>query len=138
MTRSNLFLDLVTARVFVSVIEHQSIAEAARVEGIAASAVSKRVQQLEQDVGMPLLTRHRRGVEPTNAGLVVLRRARAILHEAVQLDADLSGLQTGLTGRVRLCANETALTEFVPSILPEFVRAFPGVEVELSERPSTE
>ena len=137
MMRSNLFLDLVTARVFISVVEHQSIAEAARVEGIAASAVSKRIQQLEQEIGMPLLRRHRRGVEPTNAGLVVLRRARAILHETVQLDADLAGLRTGLTGRVRLCANETALIEFVPSILPDFVSSFPGIEVELEERQST-
>lgn len=137
MRRALPHLDSVTARLFVATIEQESIADAARLEGIAASAVSKRIQLLEADIGLPLLRRHRRGVEPTSAGLVVLRRARAMLHEAMQLEADLAGMRDGLSGRVRLCANETALIEFVPDILPDFVRAYPGVEVELDERQST-
>lgn len=137
MKRWLVHLDLTTARLFVATIEQESIAEAARQECIAASAVSKRIAQLEDEIGMPLLHRHRRGVEPTSAGLVVLRRARAMLHEAMQLEADLNGMREGLSGRVRLCANETALIEFVPDILLDFVRAYPGVEVELEERPST-
>ncbi|TDR92953.1 LysR substrate-binding domain-containing protein [Enterovirga rhinocerotis] len=137
MRRWILHLDLTTARLFVTTIEQESIAEAAREHAIAPSAVSKRIQQLEGEIGMPLLVRHRRGVEPTAAGLVVLRRARAMIHEAMQLEADLAGMREGLTGRVRLCANETALIEFVPAVVADFVAAHPGVEVELDERPST-
>ena len=129
-------LDLTTARLFIATVEEESIAHAAAREGIASSAVSKRIQQLELEIGLPLLRRHRRGIELTSAGMVILRRARAMLHEATQLEADLNEMRAGLSGRVRLCANETALVEFIPRLLPQFTTTYPGVEIELEECPS--
>ncbi len=82
-------LDIITARLFVSVLEEGSIAGAARCEAIAASAISKRISELEQRLGQVLLRRHAGGVEVTAAGAAVLRRARNLLHEAGQLEAEL-------------------------------------------------
>jgi len=134
MSRGLAHFDLLTARLFVAAIDHESIAEAARHNAIAASALSKRIKLLELEIGAPLLNRHRRGVEVTDVGMIVLRRARAILHEARQLEADLTATRKGLSGRVVLSANETALMEFVPRMLPRFVDAHPNVQVVLEER----
>lgn len=134
MNRRLAHFDLLTARLFVAAIDHQSIAEAARHSSIAASALSKRIKLLELEIGAPLLIRHRRGVDVTDVGMIVLRRARAMLHEARQLEADLDATRKGLSGRVVISANETTAMEYVPRILPRFVEAHPAVQIVLEER----
>lgn len=124
---------MTTARLFVSVLEEGSIARAARREAIAASAISKRISELEQRLGQVLLRRHASGVELTAAGAAVLRRARNLLHEAGQLEAELRLLGSGVTGHVRVAAGETMLISRVPDALGSFLRANPGIHVELDE-----
>jgi DNA-binding transcriptional LysR family regulator len=72
-------LDLKSLRLLVAVCEHQNMARAAAQEHIEPSAISKRIAQLEADLGTPLLLRSRRGVSPTPAGVAVLEHARNIL-----------------------------------------------------------
>jgi DNA-binding transcriptional LysR family regulator len=72
-------LDPVSLQLFVAVCEEGNIARAAARESLVASALSKRIAALEVDVGVALLTRRRRGVEPTPAGQALLVRAREVL-----------------------------------------------------------
>jgi DNA-binding transcriptional LysR family regulator len=127
-------LDMTTARLFVSVIEEASIARAARRERIAASAISKRISELEQRLGLTLLRRHSSGVEITAAGAAVLRRARNLLHEAAQLEAELQQLGAGIHGHVRIAAGETTLVDYLPTVLSSFLQTNPGIRVDLDER----
>lgn len=129
-----LLLDLTTARLFVSVAEEASIASAARRECIAASAISKRISELEQRMGLALLRRHASGVEITAAGATLLRHARNLLHEAEQLEAELRQLSNGIHGQVRVAAGETTLVAFLPTVLGHFLRSNPGIRVDLDER----
>jgi DNA-binding transcriptional LysR family regulator len=126
-------LDLTTARLFVSVVEETGIARAARREGIAPSAVSKRISELEQRLGVVLLRRHANGVEVTAAGTAVLRRARNLLQEVGLLQSELQLLGSGIEGQVRLAAGETALVGFLPSVLSRFLKANPAVRIQLDE-----
>jgi DNA-binding transcriptional LysR family regulator len=127
-------LDIVTARLFVSVAEEASIARAARRECIAASAISKRISELEQRFGLVLLRRHASGVEVTAAGAALLRRARNLLQEAEQLEAELQALSSGIQGHVRVAATETTAVNYMPGILGTFLHANPGIDVDLQER----
>lgn len=127
-------LDITTARLFVSVAEEASIARAARREGIAASAISKRISELEQRLNIVLLRRHAGGVELTEAGAALLRRARRLLHEASELEADLRQLGKGVSGLVRIAATETTLVDFLPPLLARFLGDNPGIRVDLDER----
>lgn len=131
-------LDLVTARLLVAVLEEGSIAGAARRENIAASAVSKRISDLERRLGLSLLRRHASGVELTTAGSAVLRRARNLLHEAGQLEAELRLLGSGVAGHVRIASGETMLTSALPTALAGFLQANPGIRVDLQECLHTE
>ena len=79
-TRSSVaHYDITTLRLFVSVVEHRNIAQASRINHIAASAISKRISDLDGRAGVNLLYRLRDGVEPTEAGRAMLLRAKRIL-----------------------------------------------------------
>lgn len=73
-------------RDLIAVVETGSVRSAARKLGLAQAAVSKNLSALEKSLGVPLLVRSARGVEPTEAGRIVLRRARVV-------DAELRHLQ---------------------------------------------
>lgn len=127
-------LDITTARLFVAVAEEASIARAARRERIAASAISKRISELEHRFGLVLLRRHAAGVEVTTAGATVLRRARNLLQEAGQLEAELQLLGAGIEGHVRVAACETTLVDHLPVVLGRFLQTNPGIHIDLEER----
>jgi DNA-binding transcriptional LysR family regulator len=129
-------IDVISLRLFVSICEAGSIAGAAEREALAASAISKRVTDIEAEVGTPLLMRRPRGVTPTAAGEVLLRHARRILPSLDQLHAELREHASGQLGHVKLLANHAAIAEFLPKELLSFMRTHQGIRVGLAERSS--
>ncbi len=113
----------------LAVIDCGSIADAARVEGITAAAVSQRIQVLERLLGFALLSRVGHSAKATEACLALLPRARHIVREVSLLagDADLSGL----TGSLRIGAISTMLTGLLPSALLELSRLAPGIKTSI-------
>ncbi len=127
-------LDLTTARLLIAVADEGSIARAARRACIVPSAVSKRLSELEQRLGVTLLRRHRGGVELTYAGTAVLRRARNLVREDELLGEELRRLGALVQGHVRLCASESILNGYLPDVLRTFLAENPGIRVDLQER----
>lgn len=125
--------DLVTLRLFVAIAEEGSIAKAAQRENIVASAISKRVADLEAALGVTLLQRHRRGVVITAPGNALLRHARSVLRDLGQLEGELAEHSEGLKGQVRLFANSTAILRFLPQQLVSFLADHPLVQIEIEE-----
>ncbi|WP_223552522.1 LysR family transcriptional regulator [Pseudomonas sp. BF-R-01] len=125
-------LDLVTLKLFVAIVEEQSINKAAEREFIAASAVSKRIADLEHATQTQLLNRHRKGVEPTPAGLAMLSHARTILRNLAELEADIFDYADGVRGTVRLLASESALFGYFPDQLKSFSTLYPDIRVDLA------
>lgn len=126
--------DLTDLRLFVRCAEDGAITRAATREHLSLAAASVRVKTLEDRVGLPLLYREARGVRLTPAGEAFFRHARAVLRQTEQLRADLLEFGTGLRGRLRVFANTTAVTDFLPELLPEFLAAHPRVDIDLQER----
>jgi DNA-binding transcriptional LysR family regulator len=131
-------IDLTSLRIFVSVCEEGSIAGAAERETFAASAISKRVADIEAEVGTPLLMRRSRGVTPTAAGEVLLKHARKILPDCKRLDAELREHASGRLGHVKVLANHASIAEFLPKELSSFMRIHRGIRIDLAERSSDE
>ena len=130
--------DLTSLALFRAVAETGSIAHAAIRHGLVSSAVSKRIADLEAHVGAPLLRRHRRGVELTPAGTNLLRHAEA-LHDAVaRMAADMATHASGMQGAIRMAANSSAISQFLPEDLAEFVAARPDLHIRLAEMTSPE
>jgi DNA-binding transcriptional LysR family regulator len=126
--------DLTSARHFVAIAEEGSIAAAARRENITASAVSKRISELEQRYGVVLLNRHSDGVELTSVGANLLRRARNLLREAESLENDLLSPMLVSHGRVRIVASESMIVNWLPEFLKDFSDRHPGVSFDLDEQ----
>ena len=130
-------LDPTSLKLFVRVVEEGTIAAAADGEHIAAAAVSKRLTEIESLLGIPLLLRTNKGVEPTAAGLALLALARRALHELEQIPVQMRGYASGVRGLVRVCASMSAITQFLPADLQTFAARYPDVQVQLEERTST-
>jgi DNA-binding transcriptional LysR family regulator len=126
-------LDLVSLSLFSLVVRTGSISKGAELAHLAVGAASKRISDLEDAVGAELFERHSRGVTLTLAGQALQRHAQRILSDVDQLEADLSDHARGVVGVVRLWANTSAVTQFLPVDLAAFVAAHPGIRIQLDE-----
>ena len=131
-------LDLVSLSLFTLAVRTGSISKGAGLAHLAVGAASKRISDLEGAVGVPLLERHSRGVTLTAAGTALQRHAQRILGDVDQLAADLSDHARGVLGVVRLWANTSAITQFLPAELAAFAITQPGIRIELNEADSHE
>ena len=124
-------------QVFISVVEEGTIARAAEREHIAAAAISKRISELEAVLHTQLLTRTNKGVEPTAAGIRLLNLARRALNELADVYLQMQDYASGVRGHVRVFANISAITQFLPRELNTFLQTYPQVQIHLEERIST-
>lgn len=129
-------LDLVSLSLFSLVVRSGSISKGAELAHLAVGAASKRITDLEAAVGAELFERHSRGVTLTLAGQALQRHAQRILADVDQLAADLSDHAAGVVGVVRLWANTSAVTQFLPADLARFVAAHPGIRIGMVEQNS--
>jgi molybdate transport repressor ModE-like protein len=130
--------DLADLSLFRHVVEAGSITHGAERAHLALAAASTRIRNMENVLGVPLLTRGRQGVTLTQAGRTLLQHARAILRQAERLHEDLGAYGGDLAGQIRVMSNTNALTEFLPEALSSFLAAHPHVSVDLEERLSDE
>lgn len=130
-------LDPVSLRLFVAVMEEGSIAAAASREHIAPAAASKRMSELEGTLATKLFERSNRGTRSTPAAHALLGLARNVLNGLDDIAEQMAGFGTGLRGHVRVFANISAITQFLPDDLRSFMTAAPMVQVHLQERIST-
>lgn len=131
-------VDLTSLQLFVAVCELGSIGKAAEREFIAASAVSKRLSDLEATLGAPLLYRHTRGVDLTPAGESLLHHARSVLFSLEKMQGELSEYADGVRGHIRIHASISAVVQFLPEDLGAFVRKNDEIKIDLEEHLSTE
>jgi DNA-binding transcriptional LysR family regulator len=131
-------IDLTSLQLFVAVCELGSIGKAAEREFIAASAVSKRLSDLETALDTPLLYRHTRGVDLTPAGQSLLHHARSVLFSLEKMHVELSEYAAGVRGHVRVHASISAIVQFLPEDLGAFIGQHPEVKIDLEEHLSTE
>ncbi|MFM0052346.1 LysR substrate-binding domain-containing protein [Caballeronia grimmiae] len=131
-------IDHYSLELFISVAETGSIARAASLNHIAASALSRRITDLEAVMGLPLLIRSAAGVELTEAGRHALSCAKSVDGQLRQMAREIQSLGGQVAGTVRLFANASAIVGFLPELLKGFQAAYPLVEIALTEQISDE
>ena len=125
-------MELRQLRAFVEVAQVLHFGNAARALHLTQPALSQRIQHLERELRVRLLTRTSRAVQLTPAGQVLLFHAqRMVAEEDRALDA-VRAYSAGVSGRLRI-AYYTAGDPMLPThIVGEFRQRFPGVSIELS------
>jgi DNA-binding transcriptional LysR family regulator len=121
-----------TLQYYRAVYATGSIRAAARQLGLAPSAVSRKIAELERRLGTVLLERSARGIRPTEAGDLLARFANDRAHLENLLREDLDQLQGLRRGRVRMAAGEGFVDDLMSRGLNLFLGAHPGISVELS------
>ncbi|MCS0504527.1 LysR family transcriptional regulator [Ancylobacter mangrovi] len=131
-------LDLTSLRLFIAIGEEGSLTRAAGREGIAASAVSKRLADLEEILGVALFERLARGMALTPAGETLLHHARVTMRTIEKMGMELGEYSLGVRGHVRMLANLSAIVQFLPEDLPSFLERHSLLRFDLQECPSSE
>jgi DNA-binding transcriptional LysR family regulator len=129
-------LDLKTLRLLVAVVDAGNMKDAAALEHIEPSAISKRIAQLEDALGTPVLVRGRKGATPTPAGRALLEHARTLLFTLERIEADMAAFKGGIKGQVRVVASASAIAESLLDDLSQFMRepAHADIKVDIEER----
>ena len=122
-------LDLDVLRTFVVGLDLGSYARAAERLGRSQSAISLQLRKLEEQTGQALLRKQGRGLVPTEAGEVMLAYARRLLDLNDEAVAALK--EPLLEGWVRLGLPQDFAEDWLPEVLGQFARAYPGVRVEV-------
>lgn len=128
--------DLASLVLFLHAVESNSLSKAAERSHIALAAASRRIASLEEMFDVSLFDRSSRGVKPTLAGTAFAQHARQILQSVERLNAELSEHARGIKGWVRLHANTSAMTQFLPKQLASFAAKFPDIRFQLEEQRS--
>jgi LysR family transcriptional regulator, regulator of abg operon len=119
-------------RDLIAVFDSGSVRAAARKLGLSQAAVSKNLSALERSLGVPLLVRNPHGVEPTEYGRVVLRRARVVDTELRRLQEELEGLAGGRGGCVSVGLSATAEALLLGTAFKRFRTLYPDVLVSVT------
>ena len=126
--------DLADLRLFIHIAESPSLTQGARRAHLSPAAASARIKALEGQLDSRLLYRDSRGVELTPAGHKLLQHARLIMRQVDYLKSEFTAYGADHAGHIRIFANTTAVTEFLPEVLAGFLAERPGVTVDLQER----
>jgi len=117
-----------------------SFGRAARELGYTQSAVSQQIAQLERIVGQKLFDRPGgpRRVEPTEAGLLLLGHADAIVAQLDAARADMAALAEGAAGTLRVGIYQSVGTRLLPALVRRFREQWPLVGVRVREESAAE
>lgn len=126
--------DLPDLRLFIHIAESPSLTQGARRAFLSPAAASARIKALEAQLGARLLYRDSRGVELTPAGQRLLQHARLVMRQVDYLKSEFTEYGADAAGHIRIFANTTAVTEFLPEVLAGYLAERPGVSVDLQER----
>jgi DNA-binding transcriptional LysR family regulator len=127
-------MELRHLRYFVAVAEERHVTRAAERLGMQQPPLSQQIRALEAELGVQLLRRRPRGVEPTEAGLAFLGEAQAILARLAAATAAARRIAAGEQGRLSIGVPPTApFHPFVPGVIRTFREAWPLVTLTLEE-----
>lgn len=125
--------DLTDLRLFLAVADERNLTRGAQRVFLSPSAASSRIRKLEEHTSGPLFYRHLQGLELTVLGTAFHGHARLVLRQ-VDLFQDEFDVEGTGAGHLRIFANTTAVTEFMPEILARFMAKRPGITVDILER----
>jgi DNA-binding transcriptional LysR family regulator len=119
--------------ILFTVVQRGSMAKAAQTLGVTQPAVSKVIAELEHTLGVRLLDRGARGVEPTKYGRALLARSNAAFDELRQSVRDIEFLADPTVGEVRIGCQETFAAAILPSVIHQFSQAYPRVVLHVEQ-----
>ncbi len=120
-----------TMKVYCSVVENDSLADAARKMNVSPSVVSKHLSALEDHLGVRLLNRTTRRLSITEEGAAYYERCKQIITDVAEAEIEVSSAHTAPRGLLKITAPVTFAHRHLTPHLPKFLDMFPEVEVQV-------
>src|SRR4051794_27072002 len=117
--------DILDLKIFLAVLDLRNLAQAAAELNLTQSAISRRLQALEQSFGATLFERTTRRVSPTRAGSQLEPGIRRLVREFEDALFDLGSASGGASGELTLATIPTASAAFLPRVLRQFTAMYP-------------
>lgn len=117
-------------RIFLAVARTGTLSGAAGALEMGVATVSRKLDRLEQALGLPLFSRHQSGYRLTDDGEALLERAEALEHAALAL-GETAQLQGTVAGVVRLATSDNLATHFILPSLRTLLATYPDLRVEV-------
>lgn len=121
---------------FVEVAKHNSFSKAADLLDMPVSSVSRRISDLEKEIGVKLFHRTTRKVELTEMGHIYFNRTKTLVDEAQQAHEDLEARISNPEGTVRITATTDFAYNYLAPVLVDFQREYPHVDIVLELSPN--
>lgn len=131
-------MELRVLRYFAAVVDEGSITDAARTLHVTQPTLSRQLAQLESEMGAPLFTRGRGGIELTDRGAVLHRYALDILALADKAAEEVSMPKSSVTGTVHIGAGETRAFSVVATACARVRKRYPGVTFDVHDGTSAD
>jgi DNA-binding transcriptional LysR family regulator len=126
------FINTSALRYFYEVARCGSFRRAAEKVHVAASAIARQIQLLEDELNVELFERGRKGVRLTVAGEALIYRVRRMMSELTTARAEIGALRGPYRGHVSLGVNETVAREFISDFLTRFHKSYPGITMTIT------
>lgn len=123
-------------RLVQEIAESGQLQQAADAMGMTQPAASRMLAETERQLGASLFLRQPKGMEPTEAGMAVLRRAQVILREMGSMATELRSLQLGLGGSVRVGSVTGPAVRYLVTAVREVKEEAPGADITVDVLPS--
>jgi len=120
---------------FVEVVKARSFTRAAETLGIPNSTLSRRISELEKGIGLRLLHRTTRKIEPTEAGQLYFERCKRLVDEARLAHEQLGEMLARPSGLLRASLPVDFATIYLAPLIADFARLYPGISFEFDLSP---
>ena len=118
-------------KLFKDIAQSRSVSRGASLAGISQSAASQTIQELERDLGVPLLDRSTRPLTLTEAGRLYADMCRDVLRRKEEFDAELDRLKTEVEGTVRVASIYSVGLSEMSHLEQEYSRRYPEAKLEV-------
>ena len=119
--------------ILLTVVQQSSMAKAARQLAVSQSAISKAIADLEYTLGVRLLDRSPRGVEPTVYGSALVKRGLAAFDELRQGVGEIEFISDASVGEVRVGCPESMAATLLPPVIKQLSVRYPGISVQVAQ-----
>jgi DNA-binding transcriptional LysR family regulator len=127
-TGEDQMLDVKKLQILLAVAQHGSVTTAATVLGYTPSAVSQQLLRLEREVGQPLMHRRPWGMDPTDAGQLLVGHAARMLRYLVAAESELHEVRSA---RIVLGTSPSLASSFLPQVVSQFRQRHPEIRLEI-------
>lgn len=131
-------MELRHLRYFVTIAHHGSFSLAAKSLGIAQPPLSQQIKNLEEELGIRLFDRSRKGIQLTPPGREFLSEATEILHDVKQIKINCEKRKKGEFGTLRVGVITAMATSHLAEVFREFRKSCPEVELKILDLPSAQ